>query len=92
MEPEGDFVLDQALVDQVKARMEACVKANLPVMKRNISTDEAVELFHHYEMYDKERLFHYRRVSNVNVYHIGGFEDYFTATWPRIQGISAIST
>ena len=76
VEPEGDFVLDQALVDQVKARMEACVKANLPVMKRNISTDEAVELFHHYEMYDKERLFQFRRVSRVNIYNIDGYEDY----------------
>ena len=28
-------------------------------------------------MYDKERLFRYRRVSRVNVYSIDGFEDYF---------------
>ena len=28
-------------------------------------------------MYDKERLFLYRRVSRVNVYSIDGFEDYF---------------
>ena len=76
LEPAGDFVVDQALVDQVKAKMREYVDAKIPVMKRNISTDEAVDLFHHYKMYDKERLFHYRRVSRVNVYNLGGFEDY----------------
>ena len=76
LEPVGDFVLDSALVAQVKAKMQEYVDAKIPVMKRNISTDEAVELFHHYKMYDKERLFHYRRVSRVNVYNLGGFEDY----------------
>lgn len=77
VEPEGDFSLDQELVDRLKARMYECVKAKLPVMKRNVSTDEAVELFHHYKMYDKERLFHFRRVSRVNVYNIDGYEDYY---------------
>ena len=35
------------------------------------------ELFHQYRMYDKERLFQYRRASRVNIYSIGNFEDYY---------------
>ena len=27
-------------------------------------------------MHDKERLFHYRRVSRVNIYSLNEFEDY----------------
>ncbi len=77
LEAAGDFALNQELVDRVKARMQECVKANMPIMKRNISTDEAVELFRSYKMHDKERLFQFRRVSRVNVYNIDGFEDYY---------------
>ena len=29
-------------------------------------------------MYDKEKLFRYRRVSRVNIYSLDDFEDYFT--------------
>ena len=30
-----------------------------------------------YGMKDKEKLFHYRRVSRVNIYNLDGFEDYY---------------
>ena len=77
VEPVGEFTLNQDLVDRIKAQMDAYVEACIPIMKRNVNTDEAVELFHKHRMYDKERLFKYRRVSRVNIYSIGGFEDYY---------------
>ena len=49
----------------------------LAVILDDLHTDDAVELFHRHRMYDKERLFNYRRVSRVNIYSIGGFEDYY---------------
>ena len=70
-------MLNQGLLDRVKAQMQEYVEAEIPIMKRNVHTDEAVELFHKHRMYDKEKLFKYRRVSRVNIYSIGGFEDYF---------------
>lgn len=76
VEPKGDFILDQDLLDKVEERMREYVDRKIPIMKRNISTDDAVELFHRHKMYDKERLFRYRRVSRVNIYSIDGFEDY----------------
>lgn len=76
LESAGGFVPDAALIGQIKAKMQEYVDARLPIMKRNISTDEAVELFRHYKMYDKEKLFHFRRVSRVNIYNLDGFEDY----------------
>ena len=45
--------------------------------KRSVHTYDAVEMFHRHGMYDKERLFEYRRVSKVNIYSINEFEDYY---------------
>lgn len=77
VEAKGDFPLDQAMVERIKEKMREYVEAKIPIMKRSVNTDEAVELFHHHGMYDKERLFRYRRSSRVNIYSMGGFEDYF---------------
>jgi len=77
IQAEGDFDRTQELVDQIKAKMAEYVGACLPIMKRNVSTDEAIELFRKHRMYDKEKLFQFRRVSQVNLYSIGGFEDYY---------------
>ena len=77
VEARGNFTLDQRLLDQVKAKMQEYVDQEIPILKRSISTDDAIERFHRHRMYDKERLFRYRRVSRVNVYSIDGFEDYF---------------
>ena len=74
---EGEQKLDQAFLDQVKKRMTELVEQKIPVKKRSVGTDEAIALFHHHRMYDKEKLFRYRRVSRVNIYSIENFEDYF---------------
>ena len=77
VEARGRFVLDQPFLDRVKEKMMEYVEKKIPIMKRNVSTDEAIELFHRHRMYDKEKLFRYRRVSRVNLYSLDGFEDYY---------------
>lgn len=77
VEAKGDFELTPQMIEAVKVKMREYVDAKIPIMKRNVSTDEAVELFRKHKMYDKARLFRYRRSSRVNIYSIGGFEDYF---------------
>ena len=77
VEARGNFTLNQELLEQVKAKMQEYVDQEIPILKRSISTDDAIERFHRHRMYDKARLFRYRRVSRVNVYSIDGFEDYF---------------
>lgn len=74
---KGGTALTQEFIDRVKERMHEIADANLPIMKRSVNTDEAIALFHKHHMYDKERLFNYRRVSRVNLYSIESFEDYF---------------
>lgn len=75
--PHGTVELTEELLNRVKIRMKEYVDQKIPIMKRSVNTDDAIELFHKHRMYDKERLFRYRRVSRVNLYSIGGFEDYF---------------
>lgn len=74
---EGTVRLDEAFLAQVKERMRRIVEARMPIVKRTVSMDRAIEIFHKHHMYDKEKLFRYRRVSKVNIYSIEEFEDYF---------------
>ena len=73
----GDVPVDEKLLLKVKAQMEKLRDAAIPVKKRSINTDDAVELFGKHGMHDKEQLFMYRRASRVNIYSIEKFEDYF---------------
>ncbi|MCL2864810.1 MAG: nucleoside kinase [Lachnospiraceae bacterium] len=74
---EGDVAVSAEFIRQVSARMKELVEAKIPIGKRSIHTEDALQLFHKHQMYDKERLFKYRRVSTVNIYSINEFEDYF---------------
>ena len=62
---------------KVEERMYELVQQRLPITKELIHTEEAVELFHRYGMFDKERLFRYRRSSHVNLYAMNEFRDYY---------------
>ena len=74
---DGSTVLSEDFLEKVKEQMHSIAKAAIPIEKRSVNTDEAIALFHKHHMYDKEKLFHYRRVSKVNIYSIDNYEDYF---------------
>ena len=74
---EGNITLDAEFLDRVSARMLDMVEMDMPINKRTVHTDDAIALFHQHGMYDKERLFEYRRVSRVNLYSMNEFEDYY---------------
>lgn len=76
-ELDGDLQVTRDALYQVKTRMTEIIKAAMPFEKHVISTNEAMEFFHKHRMYDKERLFKFRRSSRVNVYRLNKFEDYF---------------
>lgn len=61
----------------IKARMNALVEQKTPFLKKSYPLDEAMELFRTHGMKDKEKLFHYRRSSFVNIYEIEGYYDYY---------------
>ena len=74
---EGSVTVDEEFLRAVKAKMLDYVGRKLPIKKTNVNTDKALRIFHEHKMYDKERLFRYRRASRVNLYSIGDFEDYY---------------
>ncbi|WP_075718456.1 nucleoside kinase [Roseburia sp. 499] len=74
---DGKIIPDNAYLLQLKMEMMRLVDEKRPIEKRNMPTDEAVALFRELGMHDKERLFHYRRSSRVNVYSIGNYMDYY---------------
>ena len=76
-EVDGDLQVTRDELYQVKTRMTEIIKAAMPFEKHVISTNEAMEFFHKHRMYDKERLFKFRRSSRVNVYRLNKFDDYF---------------
>lgn len=74
---DGNVEITEEFLAQVKAYMLELVERKIPILKRSVGTSEAIEIFHRHGMYDKEKLFRFRRVSRVNIYSLDGFEDYF---------------
>ena len=74
---KGSFTLDQSLLERVEERMRELSAAKLPIEKRSISTDDAMELFRGAGLIHKADLLSFRINSRVNVYSLDDFVDYF---------------
>lgn len=74
---KGNVVINDELLTQIKNRMLELIKADIPIVKKTVSTSEAIRRFREHGMLDKVALFKYRRSSYVNIYSIDKFEDYF---------------
>lgn len=79
--------LTKEQLEKIEEEMHHIVKEDILIKKKVLRTNEAIALFHKYKMYDKEKLFNYRRVSTANIYSIGDFEDYFYGYMPYSTGI-----
>ena len=69
--------VNEETLAKIEGRMKELVNQNLPIEKRSIPVEEAIEHFTRHGMIDKARLFRFRRSSSVNVYLLDGFEDYY---------------
>ncbi len=86
-EMEGKVTLTPEILAKVKARMMDMVQRDIPFEKFSMNTDDAIDLFFHHGMYDKQKLFKYRRVSKANIYSLDGFQDYYYGYMPASTGI-----
>lgn len=73
---EGDIEVTEEFLLEVKLKMLELISLDLPIKKKSMNTEQAMELFKKHGMEDKVKLFKYRRVSRVNIYELNGFEDY----------------
>ncbi len=74
---EMDEKLTCAHVEKIRERMMELTRADIPITKKSYPMDDAMEIFRKYKMYDKEKLFRYRRSSFVNIYCLDGYYDYY---------------
>lgn len=86
-EIEGNVTITEEMLEKVEKKMQQIVEKDIAFEKKSIGTDEAIQLFEQYKMYDKQKLFKYRRVSKANIYNLDGFEDYFYGYMPARTGI-----
>ncbi len=73
----GDIAPDAAFLARVEARMRELVAEEKPIVKRDMDTEDAVEFFRRQNMPDKAGALRYRIGSQVNIYELDGFVDYF---------------
>ena len=74
---KGGVEVSEELLAKVKQTMESYRDQQIPIMKKSVPTDEAIRMFREVGMISKERLFHYRMTSRVNIYSLGNFFDYY---------------
>ncbi len=74
-------------VANIKVEMQDIVERDVIIEKKRIATADAIELFHEYGMYDKKKLFRYRRSSRTNIYSLEKYEDYFYGYMPYSTGM-----
>lgn len=72
-----DRVIDDAFAQSIQKRMEELAKANLPITKRSLDTDQAAKYFDRIGLKGKKELFQFRRESKTNIYSLDGYDNYF---------------
>ncbi|MCR5403529.1 MAG: nucleoside kinase [Butyrivibrio sp.] len=73
---KGTDVTDE-LVGRISDRFAEISKEAIPIIKKVFPIDEAIEIFRKQGMQDKVTLLKYRRSSEINIYKMGDFYDYF---------------
>lgn len=72
-----DYEIDDAFVKRLNERFAEIVESAISITKKTYPIDDAIERFKMQGMDDKVNLLKYRRSSQINVYNIEGFYDYF---------------
>lgn len=77
---------DAALLAKIEARMKAYVAADTPMIKHVFPRGVAIAKMREQGLWDKVELFRYRTASNINLYELDGFYDYFFGYMPDSAG------
>ncbi len=74
---KGVGKLNESHLQAIYQRMQAIIALDLPFEKSPVKVDVAKGIFEKQNMFDKMELFKYRRSSNVNLYRLEHYYDYF---------------
>lgn len=81
-----EMEITEEVLAKIEGKMREYVAADLPIRKRTMRKEDAREIARRQGMPDKDELFRYRRASNVNLYELDGFYDYFYGYMPASTG------
>lgn len=81
-----EMEITEEVLAKIEGKMWEYVAADLPICKRTMRKEDAREIARRQGMPDKDELFRYRRASNVNLYELDGFYDYFYGYMPASTG------
>lgn len=73
---ENEKISDE-FIEKIQKRMEEMRDQKIAISKKTFPLDDAISIFSKQGMTDKVNLFKYRRASEINVYRMDGFCDYF---------------
>ncbi|MDD4142366.1 MAG: nucleoside kinase, partial [Bacteroidales bacterium] len=74
---KGHNTLSLDSIDKIESRMHEIVEENLPIIRKEIPTDDAIELFEKQGLYAKTKLLRSRGLMYTSVYYLGDIVDYF---------------
>lgn len=74
-DPDGDYATNSAI--SIKRRMQEIIDADLPVVRHEMRTEEAMEKFRLLGMESKVKLLQFTGRLYTTVYEIDGYYDYF---------------
>lgn len=77
-------------IPALKAQMEAVVRADIPLIRRRISTQEAIAAFSADGQEDKARLLAWRSVPYFDVYQYEDYMDYFCGEMAPSTGYATV--
>lgn len=63
--------------EALRERVDRIVDEDIPLLRRRISTDEAIEYYKKNGLEDKARLLSYRSIPTFDIYSHGDYADYF---------------
>lgn len=74
--------IDEKMLTQIEEKMQAYVARDILIQKCTFRKAIAIGLMEKQNMSDKKELLRFRRGSNVNLYEMNGFYDYFYGFMP----------
>ena len=92
VEARGNFVLNQEFLDAVKAKMREYVERKIPIMKRSVSTDDAIELLRSWGCMTRPGCSGTAWCPGLTFTALTALRITITAIWCRIQATSSILT
>ncbi len=79
-------VLTATRVRRIEEKMHAIAEADLPIVRRRMSREEAMELFSQQGQEDTVRLLTYRPFNYFDIYTCDGYSEYFYGTMAKTTG------